>query len=58
MTDNAADFLPLKGRRSMKTHELFANPDTVHWGTFDHRLEPVLTVARSEEHTSELQSPE
>ena len=29
----------------MKTHELFANPDTVHWGTFDHRLEPVLTVA-------------
>ncbi|MFQ5691668.1 MAG: acetamidase/formamidase family protein [Nitrospinota bacterium] len=29
----------------MKTHELFASPETVHWGYFDHRLEPVLTIA-------------
>ncbi len=29
----------------MQTHELFANPDTVHWGTFDYRLEPVLTIS-------------
>ena len=29
----------------MQTHELFANPDTVHWGTFDYRLDPVLTIS-------------
>ncbi|MEE8109954.1 MAG: acetamidase/formamidase family protein [bacterium] len=29
----------------MQTHELFANPDTVHWGTFDYRLEPILTIS-------------
>ncbi|MFQ5912887.1 MAG: acetamidase/formamidase family protein [Nitrospinota bacterium] len=29
----------------MKTHEVFASPETVHWGYFDHRLEPILTIA-------------
>ncbi|MFQ5916000.1 MAG: acetamidase/formamidase family protein [Nitrospinota bacterium] len=29
----------------MKTHELTANPKTVHWGYFDYRLEPILTIA-------------
>ncbi len=29
----------------MKTHEIFAKPETVHWGYFDYRLEPVLTIA-------------
>jgi len=28
----------------MRTHEITARPDTVHWGYFDYRLEPVLTV--------------
>ena len=28
----------------MKTHEITANPDNVHWGFFDYRLKPVLTV--------------
>ncbi|MDP7385587.1 MAG: amidase, partial [Nitrospinota bacterium] len=28
----------------MKTHELFATPETVHYGYYDHRLDPVLTV--------------
>ncbi len=28
----------------MKTHELYAAPETVHWGYFDYRLEPVLTI--------------
>ena len=26
----------------MKTHELFATPETVHYGYYDHRLDPVL----------------
>ncbi|MBI2881737.1 MAG: acetamidase/formamidase family protein [Candidatus Tectomicrobia bacterium] len=29
----------------MKTHVLSAAPETVHWGFYDHRLEPVLTIA-------------
>ncbi len=29
----------------MTTHEVGVRPDTVHWGYFDYRLEPVLTVA-------------
>lgn len=29
----------------MRTHEVFANPKTVHWGYFDYRLEPILTIA-------------
>ena len=29
----------------MKTHELFANPETVHWGYFDYQLEPILTIS-------------
>lgn len=28
----------------MKTHELFATPETVHYGYYDYRLDPVLTV--------------
>lgn len=28
----------------MKTQEITANPDNVHWGFFDYRLKPVLTV--------------
>ena len=28
----------------MATHEVFANPETVHWGYFDYRLEPILTI--------------
>jgi hypothetical protein len=25
-------------------HELFASPETVHWGYFDARLAPVLSI--------------
>jgi hypothetical protein len=27
-----------------RSHELFAGPDTVHWGYFDATLEPVLRI--------------
>ena len=30
---------------SVTVHRLPATPSTVHWGYFDPRLEPVLTVA-------------
>jgi acetamidase/formamidase len=30
---------------SGRVHELAATPQTVHWGYFDHAIEPVLTVA-------------
>jgi acetamidase/formamidase len=29
----------------MGTHEITAKPETVHWGYFDYRLQPILTVA-------------
>ncbi|MFQ6110992.1 MAG: acetamidase/formamidase family protein [Nitrospinota bacterium] len=29
----------------MRTHEVTAGPDTIHWGYFDYRLEPILTIA-------------
>ena len=28
----------------MATHELVANPDTVHWGHYDASLEPVMRI--------------
>ena len=29
----------------MKTHELSASPENVHWGYYDHAREPVMTIA-------------
>jgi acetamidase/formamidase len=29
----------------VKTHEIVAKPDTVHWGYFDYHLEPVLSIS-------------
>jgi len=29
----------------MKIHEITATPKTVHWGYFDYRLEPILTIS-------------
>ncbi len=29
----------------MKTHEIYSNPDNVHWGYYDYRLKPILTIA-------------
>ena len=47
--DNATDWhdhpMVLSPAASATVHRLPATPSTVHWGYFDPRLEPVLTVA-------------
>jgi acetamidase/formamidase len=37
--------------RLMKRHHLHASPETCHWGFFDAKLKPVLTVASGDEVT-------
>ncbi len=37
--------MALSRTESLSVHPLPATPSTVHWGYFDPRLEPVLTVA-------------
>jgi acetamidase/formamidase len=37
----------------MSRHHLHSSPETCHWGYFDAKLEPVLTIANGDEVTIE-----